>query len=572
MSVREYIGARYVPLFADPIDWDSTKTYEPLTVVYNQGNSYTSRQYVPAGIDISNDVYWAKTGNYNAQIEQYRSEVATLDDKVTTSTNNIATILPMDTTPTQDSTKGVTSGGVYEAVMKVSDSLDTITPLDTTPTQDSTKGVTSGGVYEAITDKFNTTNFATDIYVIANRNPRIIGAVDFWFTDDFKWYYPLSLGNKLFEFPCDLLYINKVNDFYYLWTNSEYSVSKDFKNWTTYKQDIGGGVSVWGACFVPDSNYIIGSRKYINTPTATNPFGATYFFVPFYVTYSQNKATGELTFSAASNITPPNFTLNVSSYIDPSIVKIGNTYYIAFKNEITTKAVLYTATDIINTSTWSSVNFDCPLYGYEAPKLIVNSSNNTINMLVSYYYMDRYILQQFTDKTTDPEVSFVNEPVLFLNVFNNPSRRHVLISKYNESMNCRHCAPYKVDAIIARTFNFNKIPYQPRVRTVTLHDSKYTGVYIPSTQWQQVGHGKGILAFSDSFLFIDDMDDYGTIYSNTGSADASITLSGNYFITDWKSKQVLSFGTNYIPYTIKPGQSLMITTAIRGVVQPIGAC
>ena len=83
MSVREYIGARYVPLFADPIDWDSTKTYEPLTIVYNQGNSYTSRQYVPAGIDISNDVYWVRTGNYNAQIEQYRSEVATFDDRIT---------------------------------------------------------------------------------------------------------------------------------------------------------------------------------------------------------------------------------------------------------------------------------------------------------------------------------------------------------------------------------------------------------------------------------------------------------------------------------------------------------
>ena len=89
MSVREYIGARYVPLFADPIDWDSTKTYEPLTVVYNQGSSYTSRQYVPAGIDISNDTYWARTGNYNAQIEQYRSEVATFDNRITTNETNI---------------------------------------------------------------------------------------------------------------------------------------------------------------------------------------------------------------------------------------------------------------------------------------------------------------------------------------------------------------------------------------------------------------------------------------------------------------------------------------------------
>ena len=82
MSVREYIGARYVPLFADPIDWDSTKTYEPLTIVYYQGNSYTSRQAVPAGISIENEAFWALTGNYNAQIEQYRDEVRTFDGRI----------------------------------------------------------------------------------------------------------------------------------------------------------------------------------------------------------------------------------------------------------------------------------------------------------------------------------------------------------------------------------------------------------------------------------------------------------------------------------------------------------
>lgn len=72
--VRQYIGARYVPLFADPAEWDNTKTYEPLTIVLHKGNSYTSRQYVPAGIDINNNEYWALTGNYNAQIEAYRAE------------------------------------------------------------------------------------------------------------------------------------------------------------------------------------------------------------------------------------------------------------------------------------------------------------------------------------------------------------------------------------------------------------------------------------------------------------------------------------------------------------------
>lgn len=73
-----------MPLFADPIDWDKTKTYEPLTIVYHQGNSYTSRQSVPAGVLITDTTYWALTGNYNAQIEQYRKETASKLSNVTT--------------------------------------------------------------------------------------------------------------------------------------------------------------------------------------------------------------------------------------------------------------------------------------------------------------------------------------------------------------------------------------------------------------------------------------------------------------------------------------------------------
>lgn len=79
-NVRQYIGARYVPLIDG--EWDNTKTYEPLTVVYYNGNSYTSRQHVPTGIDISNTDYWAQSGNYNAQIEAYRQEVWAFDDRI----------------------------------------------------------------------------------------------------------------------------------------------------------------------------------------------------------------------------------------------------------------------------------------------------------------------------------------------------------------------------------------------------------------------------------------------------------------------------------------------------------
>lgn len=73
-----YTGARYVPLFAEPAEWNSQTTYEPLTIVLHEGNSYTSRQFVPLGIDISNTDFWALTGNYNAQVEQYRQEVKAL--------------------------------------------------------------------------------------------------------------------------------------------------------------------------------------------------------------------------------------------------------------------------------------------------------------------------------------------------------------------------------------------------------------------------------------------------------------------------------------------------------------
>lgn len=91
MAVREYVGARYVPLFADPLQWSNTRTYEPLTIVVNQGNSYTSRQFVPTGIDISNEDFWALTGNYNAQVEQYRQEVAGLKSNVKELGDNLKT-------------------------------------------------------------------------------------------------------------------------------------------------------------------------------------------------------------------------------------------------------------------------------------------------------------------------------------------------------------------------------------------------------------------------------------------------------------------------------------------------
>ena len=78
----QYIGSRYVPIFADPIEWDIHSSYESLTIVTHDGESYTSKCNVGPGVDITNTRYWAKTGAYNAQVEQYKNEVKDLSSQV----------------------------------------------------------------------------------------------------------------------------------------------------------------------------------------------------------------------------------------------------------------------------------------------------------------------------------------------------------------------------------------------------------------------------------------------------------------------------------------------------------
>ena len=79
----QYVGARYVPKFADPIEWDIERGYESLTIVTHNGQSYTSKCPVPPGIEITNSRYWALTGDYNAQVEEYKEQVKDLSAQVT---------------------------------------------------------------------------------------------------------------------------------------------------------------------------------------------------------------------------------------------------------------------------------------------------------------------------------------------------------------------------------------------------------------------------------------------------------------------------------------------------------
>src|SRR5699024_264895 len=82
-----YVGHRYVPKVMG--EWDKSQTYEGLSIVTNKGTSYTSKKRVPKGIDILNEEYWVVTGNYNAQIEEYRKEVRAFDERINENQSDI---------------------------------------------------------------------------------------------------------------------------------------------------------------------------------------------------------------------------------------------------------------------------------------------------------------------------------------------------------------------------------------------------------------------------------------------------------------------------------------------------
>ena len=78
-----YIGARYVPIFADPVEWDDEREYEPLTIVVHNGDCYTSKCYVPKGAQLppypeGQTKYWVKTSDYNGQFADLKKTVLDL--------------------------------------------------------------------------------------------------------------------------------------------------------------------------------------------------------------------------------------------------------------------------------------------------------------------------------------------------------------------------------------------------------------------------------------------------------------------------------------------------------------
>lgn len=314
----QYIGSRYVPVFADPAEWNSTRTYEPLTIVLHDGNSYTSKQFVPVGIDITNDDYWAETGNYNAQIEQYRQEVLAYNDKIDSAkqyANNINIIQSPSLQP-------------YGAFNNTSYS----------------SGNTQGGCGFLI----DTTEYVIRAYKIDNNNNPIITLVN---TATNK----TIVKNDLTYGHCNDMCFNETTKYIYILNNytKPYQVGM-FDTTLHLIKTFTLGANVWSLCYDPNNDVYYGmGDNYIYTfDTNFNVTKQVSYNTSNYVYQGMDFFNGMLYAPTNSNvifIIDPNtgqhvstMQLNIFNAEPEFIYHIGNSQKIGFQMNIENYTAIYT--------------------------------------------------------------------------------------------------------------------------------------------------------------------------------------------------------------------------------------
>ena len=104
---RQYVGARYVPKIMG--EWNKALQYEALSVVTYMGNSFTSKVPVPANVEIDNTDYWVNTGNYNAQVEEYRQEALAAKQLANNTSTDLQTFKTNQTNTNKDINNKISS-------------------------------------------------------------------------------------------------------------------------------------------------------------------------------------------------------------------------------------------------------------------------------------------------------------------------------------------------------------------------------------------------------------------------------------------------------------------------------
>ena len=163
---QTYTGMRYVPIFGrrgeSSIAWDDTAPYEPLTIVTYNDESYTSRQFVPAGAAITNTDYWVKTGAYNAQIAALQDAlpIAQFDSENTVKdyVDELGSFLPASDFDNDNTVKAYIDGVANLLPSSAFDSVNTV------------RGALNGRVraFETVADMIAANDLAADMICHTN--------------------------------------------------------------------------------------------------------------------------------------------------------------------------------------------------------------------------------------------------------------------------------------------------------------------------------------------------------------------------------------------------------------------
>lgn len=354
MGVTQYIGARYVPIFADPIEWNSSRKYEPLTIVLHGGNSYTSKQSVPKGIDISDARYWASTGVYNAQIEQYRDETA--------QALNIARQANADAINAHTAaTSALNKANVLEPKVTALESDNAQNKADIEELKsEAAFGGLNGGLLAA------SKNINTQTWQLLYS----IDGLNFWPIKELSPYIDYNVD--------DYCWLFQIGDWYILSSQRAYK-SKDLVTWerfTNHPTNPYGDFRGWGfdICPIDDNTfYYIFTPAIDNTTQITNGVGTnSYVFHVWYGTATFDNDTGNFVFNAPQQLMQFGNS-NDDSYIDPSLVydEYTNKFVLAIKNEKTSIIEVWSGSTLNNLT---KQNFGNTIIGCEACKLIKDNA------------------------------------------------------------------------------------------------------------------------------------------------------------------------------------------------------
>ena len=210
MSVRQYIGARYVTkIYENSLDpssaeWEAGVTYEPLTMVTYLNSSYLSKKEVPGAIGdpASNPSYWVVTGAYNGQILNLQNQIDAINlilGNVTSSPNvknmtNRKFVFVGDSYGTEPTPATSSIGEVINILglsndqyhnlsvsgATMSDYINQVTGYSYTDEDDITDVIVTGGINDCRDDGYLNSTLPTTI-------PQLITAIKTKFTNAVIW-------------------------------------------------------------------------------------------------------------------------------------------------------------------------------------------------------------------------------------------------------------------------------------------------------------------------------------------------------------------------------------------------